>query len=1781
LRASLSLHSSSLPLAHHPLSSSSSPPSSLFSQKRKLSLGFSSFSLSSSSSSISSSLLSFLSSSSSSSLSSPSQTPSTPTVFSSASSSFSLSLPRPSSLLLLSPSSSSSSFCVSSLFSLASQISLQSRSRLFLSLSPFLQISHLLQTKKRTRRRGRGKDLFQGTASKRTLPLFSSAQTSSQDIYKEEKNNREGEREEEEREEGEREEEEREEDARFDEEWKEGREDGEERRKQEDEEKKKEKKKKGKGYERPLRLEEHEEDVWRIPRDERSEEMKEKKNTLPSELKREISLRHRSIGLSIKAGDLSQAIHYLEIHLQFLLHLLNSSSLSSSLSSSSSFLSSSSLSSSPSSSRSFYTSVISPFLNSASGVVNLAGHLRDFSSALEVLFLLEKYDFLSPSLQHEDLGSSFIYTSALTGHIHYAKEMMDCMRRRGIPINRKAFDSVLRYYLKKKCYGYLSLKRKGLLDLMREEHFLLSPKQLLSLFLRDGELLYRQLEKERTLRRKLTKLLSSYLLYRREERANVRGEKRSLQSEREGGEQETKEEREKEREKEQEEEREREREEEMRRRIHELLCEVYREVHLSLRCLEMFHEVSQEILRSLDTSTKHVSPLSTREAAFLTRQFQRLAPYLSLLHLSRVISRYQQEEEGQSASSSLHSHPPFHTEKQGIDRISSSSSFSAPRYRFYGVCTGCGGHLHRVPLDEREKSLLRLGVLKLSSMLGLRQLRDLLSFERSLSRSYSRPLFSNQVRRHKKETSSSTLDSSTPISSCPSSPSFTIVLDGANIAYNGQNREDGSFSYLQIERVRRELLNRGERPLIILPSVYCWGVRTPGVSSPRHPNHPHSPAKRSSSSSSSFHSRRYRANSSFSSSSCSSSSSPELDHFPELDDGSLLAYRLSRQGDLLCREGLCIECEREVFIPNRSSRAGFLHSKKDKKDQAVRLQEDQKDQTHDFSPTTTSSSSSSPFCTSSSFSYARESRDSSFSSSSPLSEISSGLDHTGLSFQDRSRREEENEAKKKKRQDTCYPSSTSSSFLHSLKKPEYRRLTCLDRYLLNLWRKSRCLYVCDTGAHDDHYHLIASLTSPPLLLSPSSSSFSPFSSYVDPLSRHLENMQKATKKAEEPPRSSTSVNTSREGRHKEADEEKEILKDDLLSHHLHREEEAEEQVDRKQAEEEEEEIISEKRRSFFFFPLPLVTNDRFRDHRLSAQHRVSFRHWRDLSLLPYTFQWSDDKIPRGDPRGSRRRDRKRERLHEREEDMATSRRRTADLLSPFMENPEDHLLYTNEENCGGSYHSHEGETEEEDEKIRRINEFLYRNNRKALSHYDHPPYTDRASFSSPALFSHRCAKLSQLSKHQPSSSSSFFSSSSSFPLVCSSSDPPLLSVGMSRPVTHLMQASKKEIDLPTSKEMKRGETHSKDFPSLGPSSSSPPLLHACSSSPSSFHTGEKVREEREEDRERQGGGKRRRRPDGLDQDHGELSSSSSLSLSSSFFSSLSFLNGENRQTSIKPVIEKEEEEDESIDDSGGEFLHVRLLLQKYHEETKKMKEEKDEDTHTSLDKEKKEEDKTKKAVNKGDREIKWSSSSSPPPLENRKGTSSPLYPSSSSCRSSSSSSASVATSSFPLSSSSYYDVWHIPLEEEEEEERHRTLGLLLPPSSSSSLRDLPREKEKKKKCRDETPRICSGRSSTSRLSLLSDTSLIDTAEGVKNEREEEEDESYRGEEEEDEQEEEEQFYEERKKGRGEKREDEEPRGEGEDNRSDIWLGIDLSPLYKLMEERKHFLSSLSSFSSSS
>ncbi|KFH02543.1 hypothetical protein TGVAND_304910 [Toxoplasma gondii VAND] len=673
---------------------------------------------------------------------------------------------------------------------------------------------------------------------------------------------------------------------------------------------------------------------------------------------------------------------------------------------------------------------------------------------------------------------------------------------------------------------------------------------------------------------------------------------------------------------------------------------------------------------------------------------------------------------------------------------------SGQQPRRYGVCTGCGVHLRRIPLGANERRLLRVGVLKLSAMLQPRQLRALLAFEVNLSRVQGlRPARVSQQRSRERrrepveewlhrgsrvateaaaagtlqagQRDASEADSEREVPTTdgpdpperprerqvsarenpvrtdvgppsllrPGKPRFTIVLDAANIAYNRQNREDGIFSYAQIECVRRELISRGERPLIILPAAYFWGVRH--VAAPES-SYEFKGQRRSTLSPKAFNSHARE--------SWFQRHVFEMQSAPETPGGA------SGEDPATCRRGLCRFCRDEIVVPNRCK-----PSKRRRRDwlgkvatnQAARALRAQSTLTGGGDPLLFGvgpehGSGSSDLEALDTPEHLRERSWRSHLTPFPFPDEFTGLASSG---------------------GTCSADGYKRTGDFPRILTNRQRVTCQDRALLNQWERDGCLFVCGLGAHDDHYHLLASLNSPPATegLWRRWSRVSPLAqprwnkeekhqrkgtrSAVEVESkRNLADLDSGDKHVGETeicgwqcpsvgegsgtrspnPLSEDSGSAAIDGQPGEAADfqlgslpavpeaektspwvsvpsnsaqvqsvEESVLKKQTF------EPKSEEDNGRRKGREEERDGKQPgpaERRTFLgyvwdaddnegdadiqhsendplfdaprgFFPLSLLTNDRFRDHRLSSQQRIPFRHWRQLALLPYAFQW--------------------------------------------------------------------------------------------------------------------------------------------------------------------------------------------------------------------------------------------------------------------------------------------------------------------------------------------------------------------------------------------------------------------------------------------------------------------------------------------------------------------------------------------------------------------------------
>ena len=107
-------------------------------------------------------------------------------------------------------------------------------------------------------------------------------------------------------------------------------------------------------------------------------------------------------------------------------------------------------------------------------------------------------------------------------------------------------------------------------------------------------------------------------------------------------------------------------------------------------------------------------------------------------------------------------------------------------------CPNCGDYLTSMFLTEEERHRVRAALMKIASTSSLNQCKNLQAFSDWLQEQEE----------------------------------FVYIVDGANVAYNKQNFENGKFSYRQIELVvnRIEEEYPGERILVIIPYPYAQKI---------------------------------------------------------------------------------------------------------------------------------------------------------------------------------------------------------------------------------------------------------------------------------------------------------------------------------------------------------------------------------------------------------------------------------------------------------------------------------------------------------------------------------------------------------------------------------------------------------------------------------------------------------------------------------------------------------------------------------------------------------------------------------------------------------------------------------------------------------------------------------------------------------------------------------------------------------------------------------------------
>ena len=107
-------------------------------------------------------------------------------------------------------------------------------------------------------------------------------------------------------------------------------------------------------------------------------------------------------------------------------------------------------------------------------------------------------------------------------------------------------------------------------------------------------------------------------------------------------------------------------------------------------------------------------------------------------------------------------------------------------------CPNCGNYLKPMYLTEEERHRVRVALMKIASTSSLNQCKNLQAFSDWLNEQEE----------------------------------FVYIVDGANVAYNKQNFENGKFSYRQIELVVNQIEKDypGERILVIIPYPYAQRI---------------------------------------------------------------------------------------------------------------------------------------------------------------------------------------------------------------------------------------------------------------------------------------------------------------------------------------------------------------------------------------------------------------------------------------------------------------------------------------------------------------------------------------------------------------------------------------------------------------------------------------------------------------------------------------------------------------------------------------------------------------------------------------------------------------------------------------------------------------------------------------------------------------------------------------------------------------------------------------------
>ncbi len=128
--------------------------------------------------------------------------------------------------------------------------------------------------------------------------------------------------------------------------------------------------------------------------------------------------------------------------------------------------------------------------------------------------------------------------------------------------------------------------------------------------------------------------------------------------------------------------------------------------------------------------------------------------------------------------------------------------------RATGQCPETGVHLRQIVLSKAERDEFR------------RQIKDIADCQYETFLGRDKLPF--QVTEEDRQKAAEEMEAFVRYLDIKRDKPFTAVVDAANVAYRGQNYEDGGFRFNQVKAVTERLVEMGENVLIVIPEKYTW-----------------------------------------------------------------------------------------------------------------------------------------------------------------------------------------------------------------------------------------------------------------------------------------------------------------------------------------------------------------------------------------------------------------------------------------------------------------------------------------------------------------------------------------------------------------------------------------------------------------------------------------------------------------------------------------------------------------------------------------------------------------------------------------------------------------------------------------------------------------------------------------------------------------------------------------------------------------------------------------------